>query len=99
MSDTPRTDALCRGTYKADTTQGLLNLAIELARDLERENAALRADVEKLRVDAENYRWLIGDLYKPKEMEARQRLLQRMDMMGRGAIAAAIDAARADQPE
>jgi hypothetical protein len=42
MSDTPRTDALCSEPYKADTTQGLLNLAVELSRDLERENAARR---------------------------------------------------------
>jgi hypothetical protein len=46
MSDTPRTDALCSDPYKADTTQGLLNMAVELSRDLERENAALRAEVE-----------------------------------------------------
>jgi hypothetical protein len=69
---TPRTDALCSEPYKADTTQGLLNMAVELSRDLERENAALRHDIEcavqrnsdliaeneKLRVDAERYRWL-----------------------------------------
>jgi hypothetical protein len=42
MSDTPRTDAFCSEPYKADTTQGLLNLMVEFARDLERENARLR---------------------------------------------------------
>lgn len=61
---------------------------------LEAELAQLRAEGEGMREDVENYRWLIGDLYKPGEMEARRRLLQRMDLMGRGAIASAIDAAR-----
>ena len=37
---TPETDAFCKGPYKADTTQGLLNLAIEHARRLERQRDA-----------------------------------------------------------
>ena len=41
--------------------------------------------------DAERYRWLCADLPAGEEAGARNRLLQRMDVMASGAINAAID--------
>lgn len=42
-------------------------------------------------VDAERYRWLCADMPVSDEADARYRVLQRMDMMGKGAIDSEID--------
>lgn len=60
-------------------------LAFEAGRKAEREECA------KDKVDAERYRWLCADMPGSDEADARYRVLQRMDMMGKGAIDSEID--------
>jgi hypothetical protein len=64
MSDTPRTDAKARDA-EIDTSDKWVESSCNMeavdadfARDLERELAAAKAEVEKLRADAERYRWM-----------------------------------------
>jgi hypothetical protein len=54
MSDTPRTDAYL---IESDPTRKHI-VGAAFARDLERELAAAKAEVEALRADAERYRYL-----------------------------------------
>lgn len=53
--------------------------------------AAEREECAKDKVDAERYRWLCADMPGSDEADARYRVLQRMDMMGKGAIDSEID--------
>jgi FtsZ-binding cell division protein ZapB len=53
MSDTPRTDAIAHRGFHADV---LIAKAIDLCRELERENAALRAEVNVTRKNYEDYK-------------------------------------------
>ena len=52
-TDTPRTDA-----GKFDEGSPERKRAVNFARQLERELAAAKAEIERLREDAERYRWL-----------------------------------------
>jgi hypothetical protein len=58
MSDTPRTDA--EGCYPDDACGEAVDA--DFARTLERELTAAKAEVERLREDAERYQWLRGPL-------------------------------------
>ena len=56
MSDTPRTDAMI-----IFPGSGIVMVRPEFAQQLERELAEARAEIERLRKDAERYRWLRDD--------------------------------------
>ncbi len=68
-----------------DAIERFHTLAFEAGRKAEREECA------KDKVDAERYRWLCADMPGSDEADARYRVLQRMDMMGKGAIDSEID--------
>lgn len=72
-------------TIDADALKRFHALAFEAGRKAEREECA------KDKVDAERYRWLCADMPGSDEADARYRVLQRMDMMGKGAIDSEID--------
>ena len=91
MSDTPRTDALCdedRAHY----------MAVTLCRDLERENAALRQQVEGMREDAYRVVWMRKNWYRALDT-IRDAVFECKEKHGTAldkAVIAAIDAARKD---
>ena len=54
-----------------------------------------KAECERLRRDAERYEWLCADL-DAEQRAKRSHIFNRMSVMGKGAIDAAIDAASAE---
>lgn len=81
---TPRTDAI---KLEADGAAGLLLRTTNLARELERENAKLREDAERLQWLAKHYAYVM--------VTGKHGLEQMADPTGNGNLRAAIDKARA----
>jgi hypothetical protein len=60
MSDTPRTDAGCFDSFEHPLTeQNCECVTADFARTLERELNAAKAEVERLRADAERWRYFV----------------------------------------
>ncbi len=88
MSDTPRTDAKAQ-FFGFNPDEGEEFVQADFARELERENAALRADKEQL----------MQALYEAEQNMARCLDEGKLPAWSLDCLRAAIDAARKEQPK
>jgi len=113
VSDTPRCDAFGDEPYKGDNAR-LVLLWIRFAESLERdltqakaELSTLRAECERLKEDAERYRWLCDEAYiwgdskiygEDVQIEPAALWILGSSDLTKPQIDAAIDKGRKDQP-